>query len=295
LFLAVVSAAALGVEGIAAKLAYAGGANIFTALTFRFLIAAAFFWVILLSSSNDWKLGFAGTARLVVLAICGQGSTVMLLFYSFSCIPAAVTILLLYIYPSLVTLLAFFLLQEQIDKAKVIALVLTFSGLVIILGIPGENLDARGVIAALMAAVTNSFYVIGQTQVLKKVEPLVFNAYASLAVGFMFLFMAAGSGQFSLAFNLQAAAAIAVLALVCSVVAYYSLARALKYIGASRVAIISTIEPLVTAVLGYLFLKETLQLSQITGGFLILTGIVWLQIAGQKAGNDFAAYDIIKK
>lgn len=282
LLLALLAAGALGMEGIAAKLAYAGGANILTILAIRFLVAALFFWFGLLTGTGVEKPGRATLVWLIFLALSGQGITTLLLFYSFQYIPAAVAMLFFYVFPAVVTLLAAVFLQEALTKAKLWALLITFIGLIVILGVPGGYQDMRGVAAALVAAFTNGFYVVGQTRLLRNLAPQVYNAYATLSLGIAFLLLSMVTGKFSLDFNLQALLAIAVIAIICTVVAFTAMAWGLVLIGASRLAIVSTIEPLVTAIFGYFILGEVLQASQMLGGIIILAGVAWLQASGKK-------------
>ncbi|MDN5361810.1 MAG: hypothetical protein PWP70_857 [Moorella sp. (in: firmicutes)] len=278
LLLAALAAAALGAEGIAAKLAYAGGANILTTLSLRFLLAAVMFWVSIVIFPVQWRLDRPTLVRLVALALGGQATTVLLLFYAFQHIPAAVAILFFYIYPAVVILLAALFLHEPLTRAKVGALALTFIGLLIILGFPMGSLDIRGIAAALLAALGNGVYLIGQNNLLKRLEPRTFNTWATTAIAPAFFLMALTSGNFSLAFNNQALLAILILALICTVLAYTAVAWGLRYIGASRLAIISTLEPAITTVLGFLVLGERLHPYQLLGGVLILVGVTWQQI-----------------
>ncbi|WP_258359371.1 DMT family transporter [Moorella sulfitireducens] len=281
MFLAVLAAAALGTEGIAAKLAYAGGANILTVLALRFLMAAAFFWGNLLFSPSIRKVDTPTFYRLVILSTGGQGFTVLLLFYSFQHIPAAAAILLFYIYPAVVAILAAVFLQESLTRSTLGALAITFLGLVIILGVPAGEWNTGGVVAALLAALANGIYMVGQAHMLKRLDPGTFNAYMTLIVGVVFLAVALITGDFDLAFNIQAFLAITALVLITTVLAYTAMAKGLQYIGAQRVAIICTLEPAITAVLAYLVLGEKLLLVQALGGVLIILGVTWQQLARQ--------------
>ncbi len=280
LLLAALGAAALGAEGIAAKLAYAGGANILTTLALRFWLAAIIFGLIMVALRLQWHMDRPTLGRVVILALGGQATTVLLLFYAFQRIPAAVAILFFYIYPVVVVILAAIFLHETLTRARIGALGLTLAGLLVILGFPMDSLDPRGVAAALLAALSNGVFLIGQASLLKRLEPLTLNAWTMLVIAPVFLLLALATGSFKLAFDSRAGLAILFLALVCTVFAYLAVALSLKYIGASRVAIISTLEPAVTAALGFLLLGERLHPYQLLGGVLILAGVTWQQLSG---------------
>ncbi|CEP69469.1 Drug/metabolite transporter [Moorella glycerini] len=285
MFLAVLAAAALGTEGIAAKLAYAGGANIQTVLALRFLMAAVFFWGNLLLSPSIRKIDTTTFYRLVVLSTGGQGVTVLLLFYSFCLIPAAAAILLFYLYPAVVAILAAIFLQESLTRSTFGALAITFLGLIIILGVPAGGWNTGGVVAALLAAVTNGIYMVGQAYMLKCLDHRTFNSYMTLIVGVVFLAVALMTGDFDLSFNIQALLAITALALITTVLAFTAMAKGLQYIGAQRVAIICTLEPAITAVLANLVLGEKLLPAQALGGVLIILGVTWQQLARQGSAS----------
>ncbi|WP_338825335.1 DMT family transporter [Neomoorella humiferrea] len=279
-FLAALAAFALGTEGVAAKLAYAGGANILTVLVLRFLMAAAFFWGKMVFKPAGWRLERPTFFHLVALAVGGQALTVLLLFYSFQQIPAAAAILLFYIYPAVVAILAAVWLQETVNRSTIAALIVTFLGLLIILGVPAGDWHPKGVIAALLAALTNGIYMVGQAHMLKRLDPGTFNAYMTLIVGATFLGLALLTGSLDLAVSLQAFLAIAVLALITTVLAFTAMAGSIQYIGAQRAAIICTLEPAFTAVLAGLILGEKLLPVQILGGAFIIFGVLWQQLAG---------------
>ncbi|MDN5345334.1 MAG: hypothetical protein PWQ18_1448 [Clostridia bacterium] len=295
LLLSALAAAALGAEGIAAKLAYVGGASILTTLALRFLLASLLFWASIAIFPLQWRLDRPTLARVVILALGGQATTVLLLFYAFQRIPAAVAILFFYIYPAVVTLLAAIFLREPLTRARVGALALTLIGLLVILGFPVGYLDTKGIAAALLAALGNGVYLIGQTSLLKRLEPRTFNTWATTALAPAFFLLALATGNLNLAFTFQALLAILILALVCTVLAYTAMAWGLRYIGASRAAIISTLEPAITALLGFLVLGERLHPYQFVGGALILVGVTWQQISGAKSGTPEDSYGIIKQ
>lgn len=270
------SALCLSTEAIAAKIAYQGGATVLTALTLRYLLAAAVFWLLVLAGSYPYRL--TGRQLLVVTALSlgTQTLTVLALFESFRYIPAAMAILFLYLFPTVVTILAFFFLKEPLTGQKALALLLTFLGCAVILGQPAAfgALHPRGVALALAAAFTNAVFVVGSARLLAGIPTLVYSTYVSTVVALAVGGLALLSGQFSLAFDLRALAAVAVLGIVATVLAMWAFYRGVKEIGASRAAIISTFEPVATAVLGFLVLGESLTAWQMAGGAAVLAGVL---------------------
>ncbi|MEW5899264.1 MAG: DMT family transporter [Bacillota bacterium] len=265
----------LSTEAIAAKIAYQGGATVLTTLTLRYLLAAAVFWLLVLAGGCAYRLTRRQLLAVTALSLGAQTLTVLALFESFRYIPAAMAILFLYFFPTVVTILAFFFLKEPLTGQKVLALLLTFLGCAVILGQPAAfgALHPRGVALSLAAAFTNAVFLVGTARLLAGISTLVYNTYVSTIVALAVGLLALLSGQFSLAFDLRTLAAIAVLGIVATVMAMAAFYRGVKEIGASHAAIISTFEPVATAVLGFLVLGESLTAWQMAGGAAVLAGV----------------------
>ncbi|MBO8137699.1 MAG: EamA family transporter [Desulfotomaculum sp.] len=274
LILVLIATLSLSTEGIAAKIAYQGGTSVMTALVLRYIIAALVFWAGVFILKENFHLPVRSLTFLMVFAVSTQGLTVLCLFYSFKYIPAALSILLLYIYPTVVTFLAYFFLQEPLTKNKLTALILTLAGSAIILGQPFDNLDIRGIIFAFAAAVLNSLFVIGTAKLVKNISVLVLNTYNCTALAVFYTIIGFCFNSLSLQLTTKAWLSIIEMALICTVLATAAFFHGIKMLGASRSAIISTSEPLFTGLLGYLFLNESLNSMQITGGLFIILGVL---------------------
>ncbi|MGB9802236.1 DMT family transporter [Desulfofundulus sp.] len=261
------------IEPIAAKVAYRGGATVMTTLTLRYFLAAVTFWLLTLAGGCPFRLPRRQLLAVVALSLGTQTPTVLALFEAFRYIPAGMAILFLYFYPTVVTILAFFFLKEPFTWQKALALLLTLAGCAVILGQPVKTLDPRGVILSLTAAFTYAIFLVGSTRLLASIETPVYNACVSTILALAVGGLALTSRQLNLFFSSQALVAIGVLGIVSTVLAMAALMRGVKEIGASRAAIISTFEPVATAVLGFLVLGESLTSWQMIGGAAVLAGV----------------------
>ncbi|MFZ5633529.1 MAG: DMT family transporter [Bacillota bacterium] len=264
-------------EAIAAKIAYQGGATVMTTLTLRYILAAAIFWLLTVAGGHAFRLPGRQLLAVTALSLGTQTLTVLALFEAFRFIPAAMAILFLYFYPTVVTILALFFLKEPFTWRKGLALLLTFAGCAVILGQPVDTLNLRGVMLSLAAAVTNAVFLVGSARLLANIQTPVYNAYVTTVVTLAVGSLALARGQLSLDFSIQALAAIAVLGIVSTVLAMAALLRGVKEIGASRAAIISTFEPAATALLAFLILGEGLTAWQMAGGIVVLAGVLMLR------------------
>lgn len=273
IFLVLIATISLSTEAIAAKIAYREGASIMTTLFLRYAIAAVIFWTLLIISQRPWKLNRQQFIHVTALTLGGQTTTVLCLFYAFKYIPAAMAILFLYVYPTIVTLLAYFFLKEPLTWRKLLALCLTLTGCVVILGQPVHGLDPRGVILALSAAVMNAIFLVGSTRLISDIPVPIYTAYMTGIITVFFLVLGGLQGNFNFSLSIQAWEAMFFLGFICTVVALATLFRGVEIIGASRAAIISTFEPVSTAILAFWLLHETLSGWQLIGGALVVVGV----------------------
>lgn len=272
--LVLVATVSFSTEGVAAKIAYREGAGVITTLALRYAVAALVLWTGLVLCKRPWRLTRNQLLAVTLLALGTQAVTVLCLFYAFKYIPAAMAILFLYFYPTVVTLLAYFLLKEPLTWRKITALVLTLAGCAVILGQPVHGLDPRGVVLALVAALTNALFLVGSTRLLADIPVPVYTSYMTAIIAVFFLAVGQAGGQLDLSLSPAAWQAIVFLGVVCTVVALACMLRGVELIGASRTAIISTFEPVATALLGFWLLQETLSGRQLLGGALVILGVL---------------------
>ncbi|GBF32419.1 permease [Desulfocucumis palustris] len=272
--LVIIATICYATEAIAAKTAYSYGATVETTLTVRYVVAAAAFWTVLLLWMQPPRLTGRQLLSMAAATIGGHAVAVLTLFYAFSFLSAGMAILLLYVYPTIVTVLAYFLLKEPFTFKKILSLVLTFGGAAVILGQPVNGLDMRGVALALMAALMNAIFYVWGAKMLKEIPVLVFNTYLVTFAMVVFGALGAATGRLNFDFGVQAWGWLVFLGLVPTALALGAVFRGIQLIGPSRASIISTLEPAITALLGFWLLGELLTGVQMAGGTLILLGVL---------------------
>jgi len=269
----VLSAAGFGAMAIFARWAYADGADVVAVLFLRFLFAGLAMAVFMLSSRRRWPQPKA----CVVLAFMG-GAIYFAQSYAFFAAlqyaSAGLVALLLYLYPSLVTVLGALIFKEPLGAQRLAAVLLAFLGTVLALwgGISGS---ALGIALGVGSALLYSAYILIGSRVLKAEEP-----YGSATV--VMLSAAAAFGASALvtgpAFPQSASGwlSIGAIALLSTVVAMVGFFIGVRILGAADAATLSTLEPVVTIALAAVFLGETLQPLQLLGAAVVLGAVVWL-------------------
>jgi drug/metabolite transporter (DMT)-like permease len=254
------------------RYANAAGATVITVLSLRCLIAGG---VVGLVVGRENKLP---AHRVLGFALMGALYLVENILYllAIQLIPIATASLLLYLYPAIVTLLAWLFLRDNLTRYKVIALALAICGAVLTLGKPKAANDWRGVILAIVCSTLYSVYLVIGSRLQAGVAVQTTTAYVLMSAGVLGFAYGAVSGQFQ--FNLSRDALVPILALALFFTAppILALFASIKRIGASIASIISTIEPVATATFGFLLFGERLTILQVIGGALVISAVVLL-------------------
>jgi drug/metabolite transporter (DMT)-like permease len=257
---------------ILAVFAYHEGANVATLLFLRFTFAAFLLFAYLRLKGEKLALTRRQGGLLLLLGGILYSAQAFLFFASVELIPASLTSLLLYTYPIFVALLAGVVDKERLNTAEFLAIALSLTGLVFVLGSAPAAVNLTGVLLALGAAVVYSVYLVVGTRVVKGLSPLATSACVAAWASLSLLITGGISG--SLNFNLTATAALAVAGIVAfpTIMAMLTLFRGLDLIGPTRASILSMIEPLITFVLAAILFGDRFTPPQLAGGVAVLTG-----------------------
>ncbi len=276
--LVVLSATSFGMMGIFAKYAYDDGFNVNTLLSFRFLIAASLFWLYILFRKISFQVSLKELVTLSLMGILGYAVMSMLIFSSFQYIPISVAIMCLYMYPTLVTILAYFFENEALSWSKIVALLLSSIGLLCIVGGSFISLHPVGILMTLGADVIYSCYITVSNRMLKKVTPLIGSTYVTTSAGLVLLLISIGLGTIHFQVSYIGWIYVSGVAIVSTVIAFLTFFEGIKRIGPSKASIVSTAEPLVAAVLSAILFGEQMSMIQLLGSGLVIISLFLLNV-----------------
>ncbi|GAB6154302.1 EamA family transporter [Desulfosporosinus burensis] len=260
---------------ILGKFAFLGGASLATVLFVRFFIAVLFFWMVTL-----WREGFPRLPLKTWLILWGMGGicySLMAGLYMSSVrfIPASLAALLLYVYPVIVTVIAVLTRQEKFSTYKLLGLLLSTFGLVMVLGLAFQGINSLGVILALGSAFVYAIYILIGHKVLKTTTALVSTTIISTAATLTYGIIGFSMGSMTWNLSWGTWMVMAGIALLSTVIGMLTFFEGIKRIGATSASIISTTEPVITVVLAVILFRESLTLLQVVGGiFVVLGGIL---------------------
>ncbi|MEU7988116.1 DMT family transporter [Streptosporangium canum] len=280
-----VSASAFGLMPVFAFYAYGTGMSVTTLLLLRFAIAAAVFlgWLGLRG-----RLGRLTGRQWATLALLGGGmyaAQSLLYFTAVQRIAPALAVLLLYLYPGLVSVLSAVVERTRMSWSVVGPILVSLAGLTLVVGRLDAGLDLLGVLAAVGAAVTYAFYIVLGSRVSASLSPAVTTAYLTMFATGSFALLGLALGGLDLGFAPAGWGWAAAVAMVSTV-----LAIALFFVGATtlgpvRASILSMLEPVVAVLAAWLLLGGTLSWPQLAGGAVVLAGAVWGILATPVRGD----------
>ncbi|MGQ9908809.1 MAG: DMT family transporter [Candidatus Flexifilum sp.] len=265
----------------------------FSIAVWRFVIVAPVFWIAaLVMNSARARVQAQPIRRLPRRGLMLLGSLYALsavtAFFGLSYIPAGTFSVIFYTYPMIVALIGL-VLGERLSLWGWIAVILTLIGVALTApgfadGLRGENL--AGVILALInAAVVALYFVISSRLLRGRVATLggVMQAVAWTMTGTLIFILAVGA-----IVGIQTPQSwpevlyLLALALFSTVMSLFAVNMGIQFAGPTRAAVFGTFEPLLTALMAFLFLRQEMQAIQWLGGVIVVISVVLLQTRGMQ-------------
>jgi len=275
--LILVSAIGFGTLGIFGLYAQRAALSIPTVLAVRFLLASVLVWGYLFWRGNATVLRGRHLGFALVLGGVGYTAQSGLYFLGLEYMTAGLVAIVLYTYPAFVVLLAVATIGERLSRSVLLALCLSFAGIVLITGATPEGASIVGVLIVLGGAIAYACYITGSRAVLDAVDPMVLTAYVLPSAGVAYVGIGTATGQLAVPSTPQAWTILFCIAVFATAVPVVTFFAGLQYIGASRASIVSTAEPTVTVVLGAALFAEPVTATTVIGGAAILTGVIVLE------------------
>lgn len=273
----ILSASAFGIMPILAKLSYRGGANTYSTLFLRFFFAAIMLFYYLKTKGISMKLTKKQFILVLIIGVFGFTLTTSSLFMSYNYISIGMASMIFYTYPSIVTILAYVFYKEKIYTRKIISLIISLIGIYILIDSGSVSFNIKGIILAGIAAVLYSLYVLGAShKEFKNINSYVLTFYISCASATVMFIAAKITSNFNIHISFYALVAILLIAFISTVVALMAFLEGVRLIGPSKASILSTIEPIVSLILGIIILGETISSRIIIGSIMIVMSVVIL-------------------
>jgi DME family drug/metabolite transporter len=194
----------------------------------------------------------------------------------------ATAVILLYLYPSIVTVTSIFVLGEKLTPQKALALPLTFIGCVLVAAAQeadkGFSFDIVGIGLGIYAAIGGAAYYLWGKKFLEKYSSNTVILYMTVLSipGLIIL----GNPIELARTSLSATAWLYIFALgfLPGTVGFVVSMLALKHIEASKASIVASIEPVAAVFIAFVVLAQAINALQALGVALVFCGVVLLRL-----------------
>jgi drug/metabolite transporter (DMT)-like permease len=198
-------------------------------------------------------------------------------FKAISMTSLAVAAILLYTAPAIVMILSFLLFKEALTKRKIISLIMTFAGCVLVTGITteGGNITGKGILTGLGAGLGYALYSIFSRYALQKgYHSFTITFYTFLISSVAALFLVDTSYVYEQVVNNNVVIGLCIcLGIICTVIPYLTYTIGLKYMDNSRASIIASVEPVTASIIGIIIYNERITFSGVAGIVLVLVAL----------------------
>jgi len=284
-----VSSITFSTKAILVKLAYRQDIDSVSLLALRFGFAAPFFAYAAFASRPSAtvprRLTRRDGAAILGLGVLGYYLASLSDFIGLRYISAGLERLILFVYPTLVVVIEAGLFKIRLARRQKLALVITYAGIFLAfrgeIGSLGSDVP-RGAAWVFGSALTYAIYLIGAGQLVPKLGSQRFTALALLAATSAVLVHALLSGARILGLPPVAYAIGLIMALFATVLPAFLLTRGIALIGAGPAAIISSVGPVSTILLAFLFLQEAISPSEFLGTALVIIGATLVAGSSQR-------------
>jgi drug/metabolite transporter (DMT)-like permease len=255
------------------------GIPVETMLSIRFGIGAVVLAVAIALSRRPMLAEPGERSRLVLLALFGYAIEASVYFTATKHGTVATVTLLFFTYPVWVTLWSRAFGGRIPTGRTIVALACAVVGAAIVVGTgTGLSIEGAGVVLALAASLIYSGYLTGADLLIRRTNALTAAMWVSAGASLGLFVWAKAVGHWQVPSGAAEWGPLVGMGLA-SGAAFFLLMEALNRIGAVRTAIISAMEPLAAAVLGFWFLDESVTAGVAVGGVLILVGSVLASLA----------------
>lgn len=281
--LVVLSAAAIAVVPTLARFAYDGGANTLAVITARSIVTAVSCFLVTIALERPLAIGRGalgislGLGVLYAVHLYGLLGAVHYL-------PVNMVILIFYLHPLIVGVMAMLAGRETMRWKSLGALAAALVGLGLAVGFSFGALDLFGVTLALMAAMIAAVVIIGGSHAMKNGDSVVVTCYmmVSAAVTLATFALVQGGVHWPLTLSGWVGCSGVAIAYTIGTVTFFA---AIPLLGAVRAAMISNLEPVIGILFAMAVLGETV--SPLQGlGIVTVIGSIFAIEAGRRPARS---------
>ncbi len=270
----ILSGACFGLLGYFGKIAYSKNIEPGELLALRYSISSIIMLLLILFIQPKLlKISFRQIVISCFLGVFGYALFSSFYFYALTGVSASLTVLLLYTYPTMIMLISAIFLKRTITRTNLMALAISFLGLLILLNGELKFSHPKFIVFGLLSAFFYSLYILASEKLLKSTNAISSSFYVQLGAGSVLSLIHFQDFYRPFALLILNDHIIVPMAFICSCLAMSLFLLGLKKVSASETSILSTTEPFFGVIFASLLLNEQLTLAKIAGGLLIIVSV----------------------
>lgn len=265
-------------KAVMVKMAYQYNVSSIHLLMFRMLFSLPFYiLILLLSKKNETKVEAKDYWWLLFFGFVGYYLASYFDFLGLQYIKASLERIILFIYPTLVLLINRMFFKEKITKYQVLAILLTYAGVILAFGGEQQALDSKlllGGFLVFLSALTYASYLVGSGWLIPKFGVKVFTSYAMIiaTVCVVIHYLIVDKTSF-LMYPKEVYVLGFLMAIIATLIPSFLVSYAIQKLGASNFSILGSIGPFSTIVLAFILLGERMNVWQCIGAIIVVVGV----------------------
>lgn len=271
-------------KAILVKLAFGYGANAETLIALRMLMALPLFWGI-----YWWQacrqvmspLTFKDKMKIFALGFMGYFLSSYLDFLGLQYISVGLERIVLYLTPTIVLLISYFVLNKSISRLQWYALAVGYLGVIVVFIQDASSTGSMallGMVLVFASACSYAIYMIGSGEMVRRVGSVRLVVYASSASAFMSVIQILIYDPAAVFVQVPQIYWLSLLnASLCTVIPMLLIMIAINRIGSPLVAQAGILGPVSTLFMGWIVLSEPITWIQM-GGMSLVMGAMWLLV-----------------
>lgn len=266
-----------GTMGVLGKLAFEYGIDPITLIALRLLISSlTILTPVAFLKRNLLRIERSYLPQFLMLGVLGTAFQRIAYFYAIDLTTVTTAAILFYTYPILVTIYSSLFLKEKITSSIIFSMILAFSGVALVVRTYDVSLSSVSFFGV-VSGVFSSIFFVSYFLITKRLRQSYTNWTLILygdGIGALVLVpMVLFSFSEVLTYPLQLWLLVLAIAWFPSLLAYLMYSYALKEVESTKGSVLGILEPLSAASFSATILGEAVQLLQVLGAVLALTGV----------------------
>lgn len=268
--LVIASAVIFGSLPVLVKSIYADGVNSLTVILLRNLLSAPVAGFIAYCQRRTVRIPLKTLPSVAAVGLMGCCVAPLLLFSSYFFIGAGIATVFHFIYPAAVVLGGVLCYRERMNPGHVLSVVMCVVG-VCLFYTPGEPLDWRGSLLALVSGVAYAVYILLLAHFkYREITGYLLSFYIFAINALVMLVVCLALDMLTLPSTLMGWGLCLLLAVAVNVGAVAMFQKGTFIIGGPQASVLSTLEPITGVLVGVLVFQETMSVLGGVGSMLVI-------------------------